>query len=105
LNTGTSKSAPVAVAQTGHHVKVDYTGWLTNGKKFDSSVGTGKPFDFLLGAGQVIKGWDEGVAGHESGWQAAAAHSSGSGLRSGGLSGGDSTERNPDFRRALVEVK
>ena len=50
-------------AQTGQHVKVDYTGWLTNGKKFDSSVGTGKPFDFLLGAGEVIKGWDEGIIG------------------------------------------
>ena len=52
-----------AVAQSGQHVKVDYTGWLTNGKKFDSSVGTGHPFDFMLGASQVIKGWDEGVAG------------------------------------------
>jgi peptidylprolyl isomerase len=51
-----------AIAQSGQHVKVDYTGWLTNGKKFDSSVGTGKPFDFMLGAGQVIKGWDEGIA-------------------------------------------
>jgi FKBP-type peptidyl-prolyl cis-trans isomerase len=51
------------VAQTGQHVKVDYTGWLTDGKKFDSSVGTGKPFDFMLGASQVIKGWDEGVVG------------------------------------------
>jgi len=38
-----------AVATAGQHVKVDYTGWLTNGKKFDSSVGTGKPFEFLLG--------------------------------------------------------
>ena len=56
-----------AVAQTGQHVKVDYTGWLTNGKKFDSSVGTGKPFDFMLGGGQVIKGWDEGVAGMKVG--------------------------------------
>ena len=56
-----------AVAQIGQHVKVDYTGWLTNGKKFDSSVGTGKPFDFMLGAGQVIKGWDEGVAGMKVG--------------------------------------
>jgi len=56
-----------AVAQTGHHVKVDYTGWLTNGKKFDSSVGTGKPFDLVLGAGQVIKGWDEGIAGMKVG--------------------------------------
>src|ERR1700738_1396951 len=56
-----------AVAQSGKHVKVDYTGWLTNGKKFDSSVGTGKPYDFMLGASQVIKGWDEGVAGMQGG--------------------------------------
>jgi FKBP-type peptidyl-prolyl cis-trans isomerase len=56
-----------AVAQSGKHVKVDYTGWLTNGKKFDSSVGSGKPFDFMLGASQVIKGWDEGVAGMKVG--------------------------------------
>ncbi|HYW38766.1 MAG TPA: FKBP-type peptidyl-prolyl cis-trans isomerase [Terriglobales bacterium] len=56
-----------AVAQTGQRVKVDYTGWLTTGKKFDSSVGTGRPFDFTLGAGQVIKGWDEGVAGMKVG--------------------------------------
>jgi FKBP-type peptidyl-prolyl cis-trans isomerase len=56
-----------AVAQSGQHVKVDYTGWLTNGKKFDSSVGTGRPFDFMLGAKQVIQGWDEGVAGMKVG--------------------------------------
>ncbi len=56
-----------AAAQTGQHVKVDYTGWLTDGKKFDSSVGTGHPFDFMLGAGQVIKGWDEGVVGMKVG--------------------------------------
>jgi peptidylprolyl isomerase len=56
-----------AEAHSGQHVKVDYTGWLTNGKKFDSSVGTGKPFEFLIGASQVIKGWDEGVAGMKVG--------------------------------------
>jgi FKBP-type peptidyl-prolyl cis-trans isomerase len=56
-----------AEAKPGHKVKVDYTGWLTNGKKFDSSVGTGRPFEFMLGAGQVIKGWDEGVAGMKVG--------------------------------------
>jgi FKBP-type peptidyl-prolyl cis-trans isomerase len=55
------------VAQTGQQVKVDYTGWLTNGKKFDSSVGTGRPFDFKLGAGNVIKGWDEGIVGMKVG--------------------------------------
>jgi len=56
-----------AEAHSGQHVKVDYTGWLTSGKKFDSSVGTGRPFEFLIGAGQVIKGWDEGVAGMKVG--------------------------------------
>jgi FKBP-type peptidyl-prolyl cis-trans isomerase len=56
-----------AVAQSGQKVKVDYTGWLTSGKKFDSSVGTGRPFEFELGARQVIKGWDEGVAGMKVG--------------------------------------
>jgi FKBP-type peptidyl-prolyl cis-trans isomerase len=56
-----------AVAQSGMHIKVDYTGWLTNGKKFDSSVGTGHPFSVMLGAGQVIKGWDEGIVGMKVG--------------------------------------
>src|ERR1019366_1255171 len=56
-----------AVAQSGQKVKVDYTGWFTDGKKFDSSVGTGQPFEFVLGASQVIKGWDEGVAGMKVG--------------------------------------
>jgi FKBP-type peptidyl-prolyl cis-trans isomerase len=56
-----------AMAVPGHTVKVHYTGWLTTGKKFDTSVGTGKPFKFNLGAGEVIKGWDEGVAGMKVG--------------------------------------
>jgi FKBP-type peptidyl-prolyl cis-trans isomerase len=56
-------------AKSGQHVKVHYTGWLTNGKKFDSSVGSGRPFEFMLGASQVIKGWDEGVAGMKVGGQ------------------------------------
>jgi len=56
-----------ALAIPGKKVKVQYTGWLTTGKKFDSSVGTGHPFEFILGNGQVIRGWDEGVAGMKVG--------------------------------------
>jgi len=55
-----------AEAKTGQKVKVHYTGWLTTGKKFDSSVG-GQPFEFTLGQREVIKGWDEGVAGMKVG--------------------------------------
>jgi FKBP-type peptidyl-prolyl cis-trans isomerase len=53
-------------AKKGDVVEVHYTGWLTDGKKFDSSVGRG-PFSFDLGAGQVITGWDRGVAGMKVG--------------------------------------
>jgi FKBP-type peptidyl-prolyl cis-trans isomerase FkpA len=56
-----------AEAKAGQTVVVHYTGWLTNGTKFDSSVDSGKPFSFPLGAGRVIKGWDEGVAGMKVG--------------------------------------
>lgn len=55
------------VAKAGQLVTVHYTGWLTNGTKFDSSVDRGQPFQFTLGAGQVIKGWDEGVVGMKVG--------------------------------------
>src|SRR5580658_464802 len=58
---------PGEVAKEGSHVRVHYTGWLTTGKKFDSSVDAGKPFDFTIGNGEVIKGWEEGVAGMKVG--------------------------------------
>lgn len=63
LNVGTG-----AEAQAGKQVTVHYTGWLAEGgKKFDSSHDRNKPFSFLLGGGDVIKGWDQGVVGMKVG--------------------------------------
>ena len=54
-------------AKKGQMVSVHYTGWLTDGKKFDSSKDRGQPFQFPLGRGHVIQGWDQGVAGMKVG--------------------------------------
>jgi peptidylprolyl isomerase len=66
-----SKTGDGATARSGNKVSVHYTGWLSDngakGKKFDSSVDRGQPFQFTLGAKQVIAGWDEGVAGMKVG--------------------------------------
>ncbi|MGQ5525243.1 FKBP-type peptidyl-prolyl cis-trans isomerase [Chitinimonas sp. PSY-7] len=62
INTGTG-----AEAKAGQEATVHYTGWLLDGKKFDSSKDRGMPFSFPLGAGHVIKGWDQGVQGMKVG--------------------------------------
>jgi FKBP-type peptidyl-prolyl cis-trans isomerase len=66
-----TKTGDGATATPGNKVSVHYTGWLynngTKGTKFDSSVDRGQPFQFTLGAHQVIAGWDEGVAGMKVG--------------------------------------
>lgn len=56
-----------AEAQAGKKVHVHYTGWLVDGTKFDSSAGRGVPLAFILGAGKVIKGWDQGLLGMKVG--------------------------------------
>lgn len=50
-------------AKSGDNISVHYTGWLTNGKKFDSSVDRNQEFEFRLGVGQVIPGWEQGIVG------------------------------------------
>ena len=69
-----AKTGTGVLATPGSDVTVHYTGWLysehakdKHGLKFDSSVDRGEPFTFLLGAGQVIRGWDDGVAGMKVG--------------------------------------
>ncbi len=56
------KEGTGATPKTGQLVEVHYTGWLEDGEKFDSSKDRGKTFEFMIGKGRVIKGWDEGVA-------------------------------------------
>lgn len=77
-----------AEATAGRSVDVHYTGWLTNGKKFDSSLDRGRPFSFPLGGGRVIKGWDQGVAGMKVGGKRKLTIPPELGYGAGGAGGG-----------------
>ena len=67
LKVATLKEGSGKVAANGMKIKVKYTGWLESGKKFDSSLKRNQPFELKLGAGQVIKGWEEGLVGMKPG--------------------------------------
>lgn len=69
LQYSIAKEGTGATAVSGNKVDVHYTGWLMDGKKFDSSRDRGRPFSFKVGGGEVIRGWDEGVAGMKVGEQ------------------------------------
>jgi len=96
-------------AVAGKQVSVHYTGWLDDngkkGKKFDSSVDRGQKFSFGLGAGQVIKGWDEGVAGMKVGGKRTLFISSAMGYGARGAGGAIPPNANLIFEVELFEVK
>lgn len=101
-----------AVATSASDVTVHYTGWLydenapdKHGMKFDSSVDRGEPFTFLLGAGQVIRGWDEGVAGMKVGGKRTLLIPSDLGYGSSGAGGVIPPGASLVFDVELLEVK
>jgi FKBP-type peptidyl-prolyl cis-trans isomerase FkpA len=94
-----------AAAKSGDTVEVHYTGWLTNGQKFDSSVDRGRPFSFRLGQGQVIKGWDEGVAGMKPGGKRKLTIPSALGYGRGGAGGVIPPNADLVFEVELLKVK
>jgi FKBP-type peptidyl-prolyl cis-trans isomerase len=92
-------------AKAGQRVDVHYTGWLTNGTKFDSSLDRGKPFSFKLGAGQVIQGWDQGVAGMKVGGKRKLTIPPGLGYGSQSVGGVIPPNSTLDFDVELLGVK
>jgi FKBP-type peptidyl-prolyl cis-trans isomerase len=93
------------VAVAGKTTTVHYTGWLENGKKFDSSVDRGQPFSFPLGGGRVIKGWDEGVQGMKVGGKRKLTIPSDLGYGSRGAGGVIPPNATLVFDVELLEVK
>ncbi len=93
------------VAKAGDSVAVHYTGWLTDGEKFDSSVDRDTPFDFNLGVGQVIRGWDEGVEGMAVGGQRILIVPSMLGYGTSGAGGVIPPNATLIFKVELLEIK
>jgi len=86
-------------------VVVHYTGWLEDGTKFDSSLDRNTPFDFSLGAGQVIKGWEEGVTGMQSGGKRKLTIPSNLGYGSRGAGGVIPANATLIFEVELLEIR
>ena len=99
------KAGSGAEAVDGKMVKVHYTGWLTDGTKFDSSVDRGMPFEFQLGAGQVIQGWDQGVKGMKVGTKRKLTIPSELGYGSRGAGGRIPPNATLVFEVELLDVK
>ena len=94
-----------AEAKSNDNVSVHYTGTLMNGHKFDSSRDKGKPFDFKIGSGQVIKGWDQGVVGMKVGGKRRLAIPSDLGYGAGGHLPDIPTNAGLKFEVELMDLK
>lgn len=92
-------------AVAGQTATVHYTGWLENGNKFDSSVDRGQPFSFPLGAGRVIKGWDEGVVGMKVGGKRKLTIPASLGYGTGGVGGVIPPNATLIFDVELLEIR
>ena len=100
LNEGQGKAA-----ENGDNVSVHYIGTLEDGTKFDSSIDRGIPFNFVLGAGQVIKGWDLGVLGMKIGEKRKLIIPSGLAYGENGIPGAIPSNATLAFEVELLEIK